>query len=62
MAPLSREQTWQVLEAVRKVEDHRADAFIDAVAEQLPDADPSDEEVKSAIAIAQRAIAKQGAN
>ena len=55
-APLTREQTWQIIEASRGLDERQTDNFYDYVAGELQNLDPSDDDVKRAIAVARKAL------
>jgi hypothetical protein len=61
-APLTREQTWQILEESRGLDERQTDNFIDYVAGELQNLDPSDEDVEHAISAARKALRLAGAN
>jgi hypothetical protein len=61
-APLTREQTWQILEAVRGLDDRQSDNFIDFVSYELRHLDPTDLEVEQAISAARKALRLASAN
>ena len=55
-APLTPNQTWLVLEAVRGLDDRQSDNFIDHVAYELRHLYPTDAEVEQAIVAARKAM------
>jgi hypothetical protein len=61
-APLTREQTWLVLEAIREIDERQTDNFIDYVAGELQNLDPTDDDVTRAIRVAKQAMRKAEAN
>jgi len=60
--PLTKNQTWLILEAVRGLDERQSDNFIDYVSYELRHLDPTDIEVEQAIRDARRALRLQGAN
>ena len=55
-APLTRHQTFLILEAVRGLDDRQSDNFIDFVSYELRHLDPTDLEVEQAITAARKAL------
>jgi hypothetical protein len=55
-APITRHQTFLILEAGRGLDERQCDNFYDHVAGSLQHCDPTDDEVKQAIRDAKRAL------
>jgi hypothetical protein len=61
-APITRHQTFLILEAGRGLDERQADNFYDHIAGSLQHCDPSDKEVEQAISAARKALRLAAAN